>query len=67
MKARDANKLTLGLYKVTWKDSKGGGHSYAAVGMQHDGSRWLAPINWVAPTMKQDIWKSIESMTLLAC
>jgi hypothetical protein len=43
------NALPLGLYRVYWKQISGGGMSLAAIGMSKDGSRWIAPINWVAP------------------
>ena len=37
-----------GLYRVFWKR---GGSSLAAVGVTREGGRWLAPINWVEPTL----------------
>lgn len=33
-----------GLYRVYWAD---GGSSLAAIGSLYDGTRWLAPTNWV--------------------
>ncbi len=65
------NKLPLGVYRIHWKESSGGGSSVAAVGQMHDGQRWLAPANWTAPkgqcpistTMRH--WASIESVVLI--
>jgi len=51
----------LGLYRVHWRS---GGSSLAAIGMQSDGSRWLAPTNWVAPAMHDagNGWAEIASL-----
>jgi hypothetical protein len=46
-----------GLYRIYWKS---GGDSLAAVGMTHEGARWLAPINWVWPTTSLKSWSGIE-------
>jgi len=56
--------LALGLHRVFWKS---GGCSLCAVGMQHDGKRWLAPCNWLAPTMNAGAseWGEIERTELL--
>lgn len=51
--------LPLGLYKVWWV---GGGTSECAVGQQNDGDKWLAPTNWVAPTLEQRFWRRIYRM-----
>lgn len=37
-----------GLYRIFWKESSGGGSSEAAIGLLHDGIRWVAPINWTS-------------------
>lgn len=57
MKKEDVKKLPNGLYRVFWKS---GGGSEAAVGMTSDGSRWLAPTNWTAPTLDQKYWQRVE-------
>ena len=51
--------LGNGLYRVWWKS---GGSSLAAVGVQANGDRWLAPTNWIHPTEDQNVWRSIERM-----
>ena len=53
--------LKNGLYRVWWKS---GGYSLAALGVNRDGSRWLAPSNWVAPTDDPD-WATVERMELV--
>ncbi len=45
---------SLGLYRVWWR---GGGCSMAALGMRSDGSRWLAPTNWIDPSMEEAVWR----------
>ena len=47
MRVEEANKITPGLYEITWKDTAGGGKSKAAVGLTANGDRWLAPTNWI--------------------
>lgn len=48
----------LGLYRIFWKT---GGSSLAAVGMGNDGTRWLAPTNWVAPSADPSkTWDLVE-------
>jgi hypothetical protein len=49
----------LGLYRVFWKS---GGDSLAAIGMNSDGSRWLAPTNWVSPGQLEKHWDDIERL-----
>jgi len=58
----DIAKVKIGLYHVFWKD---GGSSLASVGMTKDGGKWLAPINWVAPTENQDHWKLVDRLQLI--
>lgn len=56
-----------GLYRVTWKESAGGGQSLASVGLLHDGTRWLAPTNWVSETpsgIATTNWSEVESVEL---
>lgn len=45
MKKNEVNKLNYGLYRIYWKE---GGYSLAAVGVLHNGDRWLAPTNWTS-------------------
>jgi hypothetical protein len=54
--------LSPGLYVVYWRS---GGRSLAAVGIGPDGTRWLAPTNWVAPTTSPD-WSDVERADLFA-
>lgn len=62
--AADADKystLAPGLYLIEWEDSS---NSYAAVGMGEDGTRWLAPTNWIAPRLSPDeYWRKIVKAT----
>lgn len=62
MEASDGNALKTGLYRVWWMS---GGFSVACVGMGHDGTRWLAPSNWLAPSKSPD-WRDILKMEPLA-
>ena len=41
----ELDKVVPGLYKIYWKD---GGYSLTAIGMLHDGTRWVAPVNWTS-------------------
>jgi hypothetical protein len=59
MKERKVKQLPLGLYRIYWKD---GGSSTAAVGMMEDGSRWLAPTNWVYPGHGRRVWKLVKKV-----
>lgn len=58
------NGLKLGLYRIKWKT---GGASLAAIGMQSDGTRWIAATNWISacddPTNK--LWGNIEEAEFL--
>lgn len=48
-----------GLFRVYWKS---GGTSLAAVGITADGGRWLAPINWTAPSCPFQEWDHIDHL-----
>lgn len=48
MKREEAQTLEHGVYRVFWKESEKEGYSVAAIGSTHDGTRWIAPTNWVA-------------------
>lgn len=53
---QDFGALPLGLYVVHWRE---GGSSLAAVGMGRNGTRWLAPTNWIAPSTNPDVWLAV--------
>lgn len=55
--------LENGLYAVFWKS---GGFSLAAVGTCADGSRWLAPTNWVGTTTVERHWRRISHVEKIA-
>lgn len=57
MKLTEANILKPGFYRILWKK----GSSLAAVGVNADGTRWLAPINWVSPTTESKWWRQVKS------
>lgn len=48
-----------GLYRVYWKS---GGTSLAAIGVTDDGGRWLAPINWLKPSVVFTEWDRIDKL-----
>jgi hypothetical protein len=48
---KDVQKLYHGCYRIFWKS---GGYSIAAVGSLPDGTRWMAPTNWVGFTLDKD-------------
>ncbi len=56
--------IPLGLHLIHWI---GGGSSICAVGQHANGSRWLAPTNWMSPLMDPEsrIWDKIDSFTPL--
>jgi hypothetical protein len=62
MRLADVRQLTLGIYQVHWKD---GGTSLAAVGENHDGSRWLAPTNWLLTTVTGEELASSKTWRLV--
>ena len=63
MTPEEARELLCGLYRIHWKND--GGESLAAVGMMDNGNKWLAPINWVAPTTNQKCWEMIDHVEKL--
>jgi len=53
-------KIRLGLYQVYWNS---GGSSLSAIGMDSEGKRWIAPINWMEPCkMTNGLWDMIKSI-----
>jgi hypothetical protein len=62
--------LVNGVYLIHWKTSQGGGASLAAVGTLANGNKWLAPTNWVSPTLNQEPnnhWRKVSRVTLISC
>lgn len=57
MRKDEVRSLGPGLYRVYWKS---GGYSLAAVGVTADGGRWIAPVNWIAPSVEQKHWRRVE-------
>jgi len=66
--------LKCGLYEIHWKsshDGVSGGVSLAAIGSGPDGTRWLAPCNWVHPLVIREHsevwehWAAIDYLVLL--
>lgn len=67
MRSSDVQQLKHGLYKVYWKD---GGTSLASVGSMSDGSRWIAPCNWINTPpgnewSGESVWKAVEKVKCL--
>lgn len=57
MTLAESRSLPFGLYEVHWKS---GGSSYAAIGMDHNGYRWIAPCNWNEPAfVSHNLWRTI--------
>lgn len=54
--------LRPGVYVILWR---AGGTSIAAVGVTADGGRWLAPLNWIEPTVDQAWWRKVSAATLV--
>lgn len=66
MKKEEVQKLRHGLYAAYWKESSGGGSSFAAIGSDRSGNRWIAPTNWVSgSTTRPSIWRTIERVELI--
>jgi hypothetical protein len=69
MNRKERTQLPLGLYRIEWRNSAG--VSLAAVGMTHDGDRWLAPCNWVRPVDDNDpqtlsyAWRDVQTISLI--
>ena len=62
MQKKHYRSLANGLYMIFWRR---GGSSLAAVGTCADGSRWLAPTNWVGPTTVERHWRRISHVEKL--
>ncbi len=57
MKKELVLQLGPGIYRVEWKD---GSESIASVGIGPDGTRWIAPTNWVAPSSDPILWRDVK-------
>ena len=64
MKKEDVKNLGIGLYKIFWKS---GGHSLASVGNMPNGSKWIAPVNWVGGmcTSNRDVWRDVKKVKII--
>lgn len=65
MKKSEVLALSNGLYKVYWKS---GGSSLCAVGILHNGDRWLAPTNWTGDgkvSFSAEHWKSVLKVKII--
>ena len=45
---------SLGLYQIYWES---GGSSLAAIGMDREGNRWMAPTNWTSGSTNYEDYK----------
>ena len=69
MTSKHVRQLPLGLYRITWKASHGGGQSLGVVGMRKNGQRWLACSNWVMPPLVEKdgiVWEAVRNVKLIA-
>ena len=55
MTQKQVQALSHGMYTIYWKE---GGASLAAVGSLANGTRWMAPTNWVNWQMESNAMKS---------
>jgi putative nucleotidyltransferase with HDIG domain len=67
MNQSEVQKLSPGVYEIFWKS---GGSSLAAVGSCRDGTRWLAPCNWVNSEGRpfeavHEQWHQVEKVRLI--
>lgn len=62
MTEAELQRVPPGLYRVWWDE---GGSSEAAIGMNQDGTRWLAPINWASPVTAVDPFEIIRVERIL--
>lgn len=58
---KTVDKLYPGLYRLFWVT---GGSSLAAVGINRQGDRWFAPVNWVSVSEESD-WSEVEFAVLI--
>ena len=67
-KGEEIKNCKLGLYKIHWKKKYGGGKSLTSIGYTSDGTRWIAPSNWVNTdkTLLTNKWiKKIKKIVLI--
>jgi hypothetical protein len=55
----------LGVFRVEWKESHGGGSSVASIYMDREGTRMLAPANWCGPGKLLEQRKAIKALIKL--
>ena len=58
----EMRNCALGLYRIYWKS---GGYSLASVGYTYNGTRWIAPSNWISGTDKDPDSLTKKSMVFL--
>ena len=69
MTKKEVDKLSCGLYLVHWKN---GGASLCAVGIKHNGNRWICCTNWTsdidkgAPGGGEELWDIVEKVGIIA-
>lgn len=63
MRMVDVNSIKPGLYRIVWKH--GHGTSVGSIWIGSDGTRWLAPTNWVSPSNEKKAWRMVESVELI--
>lgn len=69
MRKADVQKLPHGVYRIHWRSPAG--ISLAAVGSTHDGTRWMAPTNWVSADNESPkiattkYWRAVERAELI--
>ena len=62
MKEFKVRELVNGVYRIYWKS---GGYSVASIGRLSNGDVWLAPSNWVKPSLDIKTWKSVKKVELI--
>ena len=66
MTPEEVKKIRPGLYEVFWRESKGGGSSFAAVGIGRDGGRWIAPADWAFfVKAHEEVWPEVRRISLI--
>jgi len=64
MNRNKVQQLKHGVYRIYWKGCKN--YSVASIGSTSDGSRWLAPANWISGhSSEEDTWDRIDHVELI--
>ena len=69
MTREEVQTLKNGLYLVHWKS---GAKSFAAVGIKHNGDRWICCTNWTSAeyegtdSYSQKIWNNVQKVGVIA-